>query len=202
MSPQWIYALLALAAIAGIAVAIAMTRGRSRETPRYTVESKRQGFEIRRYAPRIVAEVAVSGEDAKAAADVGFEILFSYISGANESEAKLPMTGGVDRMTVGDKWVVGFTMPEEYTRETLPRPSDERIQFRKIPATFYAVSRFSGRAREPRVQRETAELRARVAEAGLLPIGSPPILRINDAPWVPPLLRRNEILIELAVESP
>jgi hypothetical protein len=201
MSRKWIYILLAASAIAGIAVLVALARQRSDQTPRYTVEDQRRGFEIRRYQPRIAAEVTVTGEDAQAAADAGFDLLFDYISGENATQTEIPMTDRVDRSAVGDEWTIGFTMPPEYTVDTLPQPDDERIQIRQIPATTYAASRFSGRARQPKVERETAELRARIAEAGLMPIGSPPILGIYDPPWIPPLLRRNEILIELESDS-
>ena len=49
------------------------------EGPSYEVVFRTEGFEVRHYPERVVAEVAYSGENS------GFRKLFNYISGNNKT---------------------------------------------------------------------------------------------------------------------
>ena len=49
------------------------------EGPSYEVVFRTEGFEVRHYPERVVAEVAYSGENS------GFRTLFGYISGNNKT---------------------------------------------------------------------------------------------------------------------
>ena len=55
------------------------------EEPKYTVVREYDGFEIREYAPYLVAEVTVPGP-AEEAGNQGFRILAAYIFGKNRGE--------------------------------------------------------------------------------------------------------------------
>ena len=93
-------------------------------------------FELRDYAPHILAETVVDGslEDA---GNKAFRRLFRYISGENRSRdtitmtapvsqqpegEKITMTAPVGQQAVAGKWAVSFMMPASYTLETLPVP--------------------------------------------------------------------------------
>jgi effector-binding domain-containing protein len=189
-----------------------LARGRV-ETPQYSVVASHDAFEVRRYEPRLVAEVAVDGSPDQAT-NAGFRVLANFIFGNNSARTEVAMTAPVDRtpaqgetiaMTApvdrraeGEAWIVAFTMPSQYTLETLPKPNDPRIHIRTIPSTDYAVARFSGAPSEAKVQRRIEELLQAVSDEGLTPSGAAPTYARYDPPWTPGFMRRNEIFIELA----
>jgi len=213
---RWAGGALALTALVGalapdaLASSKLLARGRV-EIPEYAVIEARDDFEVRRYAPRLVAEVEVEG-DPKRATNAGFRVLADFIFGANtraESVAmtapvdrrpaaeSIAMTAPVDRRQAGERWVISFTMPSKYTLATLPRPNDRRVSIRELPATMYAVRRFSGAPGEEAVRGEMEALRAAVLAAGLRPTGAEPIYARYDPPWTLGMMRRNEVLLEL-----
>ena len=124
----------------------------------YKVLKSSDKFELREYAPHILAETIVDG-DQEGAGNKAFRRLFRYISGDNRSQARVAMTAPVSQekagekisMTApvgqqrdGDKWAVSFTMPSAYTLETLPTPDDPLITLRQVPARRMAAVRYSG----------------------------------------------------------
>ncbi|MDV7393805.1 heme-binding protein, partial [Arthrospira platensis SPKY1] len=90
-------------------------------------------------------------------------------------------------------------MPKAYTLDTLPKPLDERVKLHEMPATTYAVIRFSGLWTEGNYQRHLQKLQQAIAEQGLDATGEPVYARYN-APYVPWFLRRNEIWMPLAMQ--
>lgn len=180
------------------------------EEPRYSVVQSFQDFEIREYPPYLVAEVIVPGP-ADSAGNAGFRILAGYIFGKNRGERKIAMTAPVAQaatpakiaMTApvvetpkGDAYAVQFTMPQEYTLETLPEPLDPRVRLRQLPARRYAVIRYTGSWSQRNYQEHLDQLRHAVDAAGLHTDGEPVYARYN-APFVPWFMRRNEIWLEL-----
>lgn len=182
------------------------------EEPAYSVTEQAAPFELRTYQPRIVAEVVVSGS-LEEASGRGFRLLADYIFGNNTtgsssqkiqmtapvglepSSEKISMTAPVSMQESDGRWRVSFVMPSDYTLETLPRPNNAAVTIRQIPATNYAVIRFSGLTGAKKVAQKTAELQSWLAEKGLKAIGTPELARYNP-PWILPFLRRNEILLE------
>lgn len=59
-------------------------------------------FELREYAPYIVAETSVDG-DFEDAGNIAFSKLFKYISGQNKSRSKIAMTAPVSQEAEGEK---------------------------------------------------------------------------------------------------
>ncbi|WP_293246055.1 heme-binding protein [Nannocystis sp.] len=189
-----------------------LARGRS-EQPAFTLVERGAGFELRRYEARLVAEVEVSG-DPETASNTGFRLLAGFIFGGNTraekvamtspvdmraagEPEKIAMTAPVDRQRRGERWVVTFTMPSKYTRETLPRPNDARVQIRDLPAVSFAVRRFSGAPDDAEVASEVTALRAALALAGHSVRDTPAIFSRYDPPWTPAFMRRNEVMLEL-----
>jgi hypothetical protein len=106
------------------------------EEAMYKVLEKDNKFEIRDYAPHILAETIVEG-DLEEAGNKAFNRLFRYISGDNRSRKKVAMTAPVSQQPMGEKiemtapvgqrrvqekWAVSFMMPASYTLKTLPEP--------------------------------------------------------------------------------
>ncbi|MEW8438344.1 MAG: heme-binding protein [Candidatus Thiodiazotropha taylori] len=178
------------------------------EEAQYDVVQKESDFEIRDYAPHILAETFVTGamEDAGKAA---FRRLFDYISGNNQSRKEVTMTAPVGQQPAGEKikmtapvgqqpdsegWVVSFMMPNEFTIETLPIPNDSKVTLREVPPQRMAAIRYSGFWSESSYLEHKAELVQWINEAGLTITGEPVWARYN-APFTPWFMRRNEILI-------
>jgi hypothetical protein len=200
----------------GIFIAITLTfigAAMATEEPKYFVVEKEPPFEVRSYAPMIVAEVQVAG-DLDAASAQGFRLLAAYIFGQNQINEKMAMTAPVTveeklsqstkiAMTapVGieskeGKWTVSFVMPAEYTMESIPKPTNSQVQLRQIPAVKKAVISFTGFYNEQKVADKTLELEQWMQVRSLHPAGVPSFARYNP-PWTLPFMRRNEIMINL-----
>jgi len=180
------------------------------EEAAYKVLTTSGKFEIREYAPQILAEMLVES-DLEEAGNKAFRTLFRYISGANRTRSKVSMTAPVSQEQAGekitmtapvgqqrarDKWAVSFTMPASYTLETLPVPDDPQITLRQVPARRMAAVRYSGFWSEKNYLQNMSDLEAWMRERGLAAAGDPVWARYNP-PFTPWFLRRNEILIPL-----
>ena len=191
------------------------------EEPKYVVLEKSEPFELRAYAPMIVAEVKVEG-DLDAASSQGFRLIAAYIFGQNQISEKIAMTApvgieakeadksakiamtapvtiesakSVDKST-NAQWTVSFVMPSEYTLVTLPKPINPQVLIREVPAEKRAVITFSGFYNEDKVQEKTRELQGWMKSKNLKSIGVPQFARYNP-PWTLPFLRRNEVHIDI-----
>lgn len=179
----------------------------------YNVEAELAAFEVRRYEPRIVAEVTITGGDSKRASSRGFRILADYIFGNNVDNKSIAMTTPVDQqssrtiaMTTpvdvsgeSSSWKVRFTMPSEYSLEELPTPVDPRVTLRPLAGARVAATRFAGVADAAAFESRYNALRLAVNDAGYAVNGeASPTFAQYDPPWTPGLLRRNEVIVELA----
>jgi hypothetical protein len=201
---------LLVLALLGAVVAPAMAI----EKPRYDVVRSEDGIEIRRYAPYLVAETFVDAAFADAGNE-GFRRLFRYISGANTTRTEISMTAPVSQQPAGTRiamtapvaqsasdgghWV-SFVVPSGFTAQTVPQPLDPSVRIRAVPAQLVAVLRYAGTWREARYQKEERRLREQIGVLGLTPAGEAQFARYNP-PYMPPFLRRNEILIPLAGDA-
>lgn len=178
------------------------------EEATYNVVKRDDKFEIRDYAPHILAETIVEG-DLEQAGNKAFSRLFRYISGDNRSRDKVAMTAPISQEAMGEKikmtapvgqqrfqekWAVSFMMPATYTLATLPAPEDTQVTLRQVPARRMAAVRYSGFWSEKNYLRYRMELESWIHERGLTIVGDPVWARYN-APFTPWFLRRNEILI-------
>ena len=168
------------------------------EEPEYEVLSEADTYEIRRYAPYIVAEVDVDG-DADSAGSKAFRILAGYIFGDNEGDTRMKMTAPVASQPAGgdaNRHTYAFVMERKYTLESLPRPNDPRIRLSEVEPRTMAAVRYSGRWTEKNYRQHLAELRQALAADGVATRGEPLLARYNS-PFTPWFLRRNEVLLEL-----
>ena len=178
------------------------------EEAEYDVVQQDGEFELRDYAPQVVAEVVVSGSFSRAG-NSAFRPLFNYISGDNTVQAKIAMTAPVSQtaqsqdiaMTApvgqrasGNDWIISFMMPAEFTMDTIPKPTDPAVSLREIPAHRMATVRYSGRWTEKRYQSHLEALLTWVASKDLAVTGEPVFARYNG-PFTPWFMRRNEILL-------
>ena len=168
-------------------------------------------FELREYAPQVLAEIIVDG-DLEGAGNKAFRPLFRYISGDNKSRGKIAMTAPVSQEQKGEKismtapvsqqsvqgkWAVSFMMPASYTMETLPTPDDSSITLRQVPARRIAAVRYSGFWSQEKYLLHKEKLEKWIKDNRFTVTGEPIWARYN-APFTPWFLRRNEILIPVA----
>ena len=183
----------------------------------YAVVTRYPGFELRLYPAHLVAEVDVEGSFADAG-NRAFGLLAGFISGANSVRAKVAMTAPVVQEPASARiamtapvvqepagasghHVIAFVMPEQYTVDTLPTPTDARVRIREVPAHLAAVRSYRGRWSEKIYRGQLSDLRAEVAETDLHVTGEPRFARF-DPPWTPWFLRHNEVVLPLAGDQP
>ena len=175
---------------------------------KYAVQEKVGKFEIRQYAPQIVAETFVEG-DLEKAGNEGFRRLYAYISGENTKKQSISMTAPVSQETgskkiamtapvkqekVDNQWRITFLMPAEYTLEMLPEPIDERVKLAEEPGRLMAAVKYSGTWSEEGYEKNKALLEEYLRMRGLTNAGAAVWARY-DPPFMPWFLRRNEVLI-------
>ena len=194
------------------------------EEPRYDVIVSQPPFELRHYAPTLIAQTLVDG-DMDTASRQGFRLIANYIFGNNitvgsDQAAKIAMTTPVTvepqsskiAMTApvtlepqsGDtsirgahQWRIHFVMPSQYTLATIPKPNNNAVTLHELPRKYMAVYRYSGFNTQARVQEKTEEALAWAKQQSLKVVGTPQLSRY-DPPWTLPMFRRNEIMVEVA----
>ena len=189
--------------------------GSRAEQTDYTVVKKMDGYEIREYPAHIVAQTTVQGSYG-GSMNSGFSIVAGYIFGGNSKKESIAMTAPVVAkkeevkkvseniaMTApvvatnnGDSQTISFGMPRTYTLETLPTPNDPRVKIVMIPAKKYAVMQFSWYRSDARIKSIQEKLLSALARDGVVAEGSTAYAGYN-APWTPPWMTRNEVLVEL-----
>lgn len=180
------------------------------EKQRYEVLREYPGFELRRYAPHLVAEVTVRApfEDA---GNIAFRTLLGYISGGNRSRHKVAMTAPViqsasekidmtapvvQEETGHGEYAVAFVLPSALTLDSAPEPTSPDVRLRERSGSVAAVRRYRGHWTQASFERHRAELEAAARAAGLTPVGPPRWARF-DPPFMPWFLRRNEVVLDV-----
>ena len=173
----------------------------------YEVVRTYDEFEVRRYAPHVVAEVVVTAPFEEAG-DVAFRTLVGYIGGQNRSATKVAMTAPViqresqptlmterveHREERDGAYAVAFVLPPSLTFAQAPVPTSPDVQLHELPASLAAARRYRGRWTEAAFERNRATLLAAIHAAGLTPVGPPRWARF-DPPFMPWPLRRNEVV--------
>lgn len=183
---------------------------RNTPEPEYQVLLRDGEFEIRTYPSLLVAETLVAA-DYTEAGSVGFKRLAGYIFGGNTRQERMAMTTPVLReadgeeiamtapvlqQTDGRQWRMSFVMPAGYSLETLPIPLDADVVLRQLPAKKVAVLLYSGSLSEGIIARNSQKLLDWLNQRSIKPI-SPTRSAAYDPPWTIPMLRRNEIHVDL-----
>jgi hypothetical protein len=181
------------------------------EEPEYEVLATYDGYEVRRYAPYLVAEVDVVGDDSDGRA---FRILAGFIFGDNQQSEKMQMTAPVEtrKQSEGQKMSMtapvitepredsvatyAFVMERKYTLDTLPRPNDERIRLLERPERIIAVRRYSGGWSEARYVENKNALLDALARDNVRASGAAELARY-DSPFKLWFMRRNEIWVPI-----
>ncbi|TXD44242.1 heme-binding protein [Lujinxingia vulgaris] len=194
--------LLALAGIGALVVAAIPIIRSSYDEPEFKSVHASNPFEIRAYGSRIVAQTTVRASSLREATTLGFERLAEYIFGGNRGSGgasqKIAMTTPVESVPAGENaYTVVFTMPSEWTLDELPEPNDPNVVVRAEEPRLVATARFSGNASERDVDELSRELMVYIEEQGYVADSEVTIAQY-DPPWTPGIMRRNEMMVELA----
>lgn len=194
------------------------------EEPHYDVIVSQAPFELRHYAPTLIAQTVVNG-DMDAASNKGFRLIADFIFGNNlaadsDQAAKIAMTAPVTvepqsskiamtapvtvepqsadtGMAGARQWRIHFVMPGQYTLANIPKPNNSAVTLHELPRKYMVVHRYLGFNTLARVQEKTDETLAWAKQQSLQVIGTPQLSRY-DPPWTLPMFRRNEIMVEVA----
>lgn len=193
------------------------------EEPAYKVISTNGKFEIRQYAPYLIAQTWVDG-DMDDAGSQGFRRIADFIFGNNQipngqtsskiamtapvtmepQSAKIAMTAPVAMepsdntlgMKTAQRWRVQFAMPRQYTMASIPKPKNSDVTLAEVSEKWVVVHSYSGLNTLQRVQDKTDELLQWIKAHSLVAKSAPQLARY-DPPWTLPMWRRNEILVEI-----
>jgi hypothetical protein len=173
----------------------------------YSVIETIEEVEVRRYPPRLVAEVRAIKDSREA-----FMLLFRYISGQNSSKVDVPMTtpvqvdtasvkiamtAPVETSKAGDTAVsMRFFLPRTFSAETAPKPTDSRISIIELPEETFAAITYSGFNSEERLRRSGDRLVTILAGSRWKPVSAASYLGY-DPPYALPFLRRNEAIVKV-----
>ena len=194
------------------------------EEPKYEIIQADGNFEIRKYAPILIAETLIEG-DMDEASNKGFRLIADFIFGNNQladsnTNSKIAMTAPVtvepisqkiamtapvtvelqaseSNMQAAKKWRIHFVMPSQYTLASIPKPKNAAITLKEVPSKIFLVYSYSWLNTLSRVQTKTEEALEWANRKGLKVIGAPQLSRY-DPPWTLPMFKRNEIMIEIA----
>lgn len=168
---------------------------RTTEEAPYDVLAIDGGVEVRQYEAMIVAETVVEA-DYERSGNIAFRRLGGYIFGDNHQGQKVAMTAPVLQEPVDGKWTMTFVMPAEHTMRTLPEPTDPNVALRSAPKRKVATIRYRGVMTEKRMRKHAEQLQAWIDEQGYQAL-SAPRSAAYDPPWTAPMMRRNEVHIDV-----
>ncbi|HET9626008.1 MAG TPA: heme-binding protein [Kofleriaceae bacterium] len=165
--------------------------------PAYVREGRLGDLELRRYGVRIEATAEVDVPGLEHALDRGYSRLTCYVCGTNRRGETLPRSAPVITAMRDGRYTVSFVMPPGRTLASLPTPAHPGVELREVPARTIAVLRFRGRFTRDNIAAHERALLEQVLDAGLAARGSV-MFAAFDWPVTLPLLRRNELWIEVA----
>ena len=186
------------------------------ETAQYSVVHEYPDFEVRTYPEQLVAQVEVSGTR-REAIESGFRLIAAYIFGDNLNAAgtseKIAMTTPVTQsialsqnpvasQTVLDDsmtgpWVVRFFMPQQYSLENIPQPTNARVKLINLPAHHVVVHQFSGSYGYSNLNKNLGQLLA-LCQTHQCDLAHNSItFAFYNGPWMPAFMRRNEVMLHV-----
>uniref|UniRef100_A0A486XJR1 SOUL heme-binding protein n=1 Tax=Rheinheimera sp. BAL341 TaxID=1708203 RepID=A0A486XJR1_9GAMM len=168
-----------------------------------------QNIEVRNYDNMVLVSTDMAGDGRNSA----FRKLFGYISGDNEKATAIAMTAPVimDNYSKGEKIamtapvfmsnrpgdsMMSFVMPKDFTLQTTPKPTDPDVIVTEVNDYKVAAIQFTGTLSRSNVTKHTNLLQQWIKANGYTAKREPVEAGYNG-PLTLPMLRRNEILIEI-----
>lgn len=165
------------------------------EEHQYEVLKDYGDFEVRRYEPALYSSVEINGSSYSEISGKGFRILAGYIFGDNAKNEKIAMTTPVT-MDIDEQSKMMFMVPAKYSREELPDPNNDRIQFEEREEKVMAAITFGGWADDEKIAKYRSQLETMLREKGIAHTGE--FLFLGYSPPFEVTNRRNEVVVELS----
>ncbi|SNY50938.1 SOUL heme-binding protein [Arsukibacterium tuosuense] len=206
-----------LSVIASVLLAGCSVFGQSNvETAPYTLlkTDAEKNIEVRNYDAMVLVSTSMAGEGRNSA----FRKLFRYIGGENEGATEISMTAPVfmDNAKTTDnnkgteiamtapvfmdnragEAMMSFVMPKDFTLQTTPKPTNPEVKVTELNNYKVAAIKFSGTLSKRNVAKHTKTLTDWINENDYTAI-SEPVEAGYNGPLTLPMLRRNEVLIEI-----
>ena len=169
------------------------------ETPEYELIKKSGSFEIRKYAPMVMARTQVSS-DYNEATSRGFSRIANYIFGGNDGSVEIAMTAPVitgSPVDANGTYEIAFVMPKAYDKIKLPKPNSPNVEIVDRELDSVATISFGGWATASRAKKFQKKLDNWISQQGLKKIGHFMVAQYNS-PWVLPPFRHNEIMVRFS----
>jgi hypothetical protein len=163
------------------------------ETIQYTVLHKEHSIEIRQYNDILLASTKIDPNNYN---DSGFNRVFQYISGQNESNTKISMTSPVVSYQEGATLVTGFYVPSQYDKKTVPKPKGE-VYIDTIERAVYVVITFYGAWTKENYEQHHQIVIDYISSHNYQTMSNPFTMRYN-APYIPDHQKRNEIAYKIS----
>ncbi|BCR35764.1 SOUL family heme-binding protein [Mariniplasma anaerobium] len=163
------------------------------ETLKYKIIQDDGHIQIRAYDNILLASTKTKQNGRQ---DSGFNNVFQYISGNNQSKTKISMTTPVVTYEDEGNLVTGFYVPSKYGKDTVPQPSASNVFINEIESSLFAVIKFKGAWNEKNYEKHNQKLLAYIKLNKLTIISARFILRYSP-PFVPALFRKNEIAYQV-----
>lgn len=170
-------------------------------------------IQIRLLPKQIFASVTVTGSESKAPYNA-FGILADFIFWSNTSRSKVAMTAPVISQKISQtiamtapvlsqksweqSYEVSFIMPSWYTLDTVPIPKNTNIRIHAVESKKIAVIHFGWYITQSKIDQYRNTLLTNLELANIKTIGESFVAQYND-PWTPPMMRTNEIWIEIKI---
>ena len=161
---------------------------------KYTMVSKSELYEIRKYSDRLVIETKTSNQNS------GFRKLFNYISGDNQKNEEIKMTTPVTEVQRKGNMTMQFYLPLKYSKNNVPIPSRPDVEIVNIEGGYFAVIRYSGRSSDKNFMKHKDILENELKKDDISILG-PPIKATYNGPFTLPMLRRNEVMFEVNIKT-
>lgn len=163
------------------------------ETPNYDVLVKEKEFEIRKYADFFIVEYENKNDPE---IKNGFGSLFKYISNDNKENEKISMTIPVIQEETEEKKKMAFVVPEKFSNQ-IPEPNNPNLKVKNFDEGLFGSIQYSGFSNKSKELKMKKRLDEWLLEKGYQK-QSNYMLAFYNAPFVPPMLRRNEILVRIS----
>ena len=154
------------------------------ETQAFDVIKQFDEAELRYYPP--VMKIQSNGD---------FGSLFRYISGGNETGAKIAMTTPVQMGNTSGDQVMQFVLPSSYTTENTPSAKDKNVQVLESESGHYIAIQYGGYTMDWREKKAAQKLRD-IAQKYNLKLTGEPILMVYNSPYQV-FNRKNEVLYKV-----
>lgn len=170
------------------------------EAPSYQIIKKDGEFEVRHYPKQLIAKITLHGMSYDYFRENAFKKLAAYIFEGHKNEEQVPMTSPVlQHEDPSGAWSMSFIMPPQYTLQTAPKPKNPEIVLEEVEPYDAAAVSYAGNNKLDKIQLHKKELANWIETQPGLQTEGHYFIAQYDAPFVLPIMKKNEILIKVNI---